>query len=96
MKANLSIFRVRIQIFNFLFPFPVLKLFYTTKQETELLKNFDEKNRQYVPTLSLKKFLELFFTDTGAAELGGQGGHLPTQFLENKIETSKCSNFQSI
>ena len=23
---------------------------------------------------------------TGAVELGGQGGHLPTQFLENKIE----------
>ena len=23
---------------------------------------------------------------TGAVDLGGQGGHLPTQFLENKIE----------
>ena len=30
----------------------------------------------------------------GAVELGGQGGHLPTQFLENKIEN--CSNLQSI
>ena len=32
------------------------------------------------------EILEIWIDWTGAAELGGQGGHLPTQFLENKIE----------